>query len=169
MAAALGNAGHHRQDRLGPPDWFAACAASEEPELRRVAATWPGLPAMFVDALAQDDDEEVRILLACHQPLAPPHLLLDVFVTRRTHRPHLLTMPAPPVDDPNESVRRAAAADPSLTPQTLEALLADPRTAEGAAANPSLPIPRMHALLDRCLKGATTPTTATRHRETTPT
>lgn len=26
------------------PDWFAACAASEEPVLRRVAASWPGLP-----------------------------------------------------------------------------------------------------------------------------
>ncbi|MFJ3840555.1 hypothetical protein ACIPY6_34315 [Streptomyces sp. NPDC090054] len=179
-------------------DWFAACAASEEPELRRVAATWPGLPAMLVDALAQDDDEEVRILLACHQPLAPPRLLLDVFVTRQAHRPHLLTLPAfpragltdlidhpdpevralaaadhtlpaPPVDDPDGSVRRAAAANPSLTPQTLEALLADPRTAEGAAANPSLPISRMHALLDRCLNGATTPPEATRHRETTPT
>ncbi|RSS42605.1 hypothetical protein EF906_11880, partial [Streptomyces sp. WAC08241] len=54
------------------------------------------------------------------------------------------------VEDPDESVRRAAAANPSLTPGVLEALLADPRTAEGAAANPSLPVPRMHALLDRC-------------------
>ncbi|MEW1997823.1 hypothetical protein ACFWFH_24700 [Streptomyces coelicoflavus] len=168
------------------PDWFAACAASEEPVLRRVAACFPGLPVELAATLAQDDDEEVRILLACHHPLAPPHLLLDVFVTRPAHRPHLLTLPAfprtgrahlishpdadvralaaadpilsePPVEDPDESVRRAAAANPSLTPEALAALLADSRTAEGAAANPSLPVPRMHALLDRCLKPGTTP------------
>lgn len=167
------------------PDWFAACAASEEPALRRVAASWPGLPAELVETLAQDDDEEVRIRLACHHPLTPPHLLLDVFVSRPVHRPHLLTLPAfprtglahliahpdpavralvaadptlpePPVDDPDESVCRAAAANPSLTPEALEPLLVDPRTAEGAAANPSLPVPRMHALLDRCLNGAAT-------------
>ena len=68
------------------------------------------------------------------------------------------TLPEAPVDDPDESVCRAAAADPSLTPEVLEALLADPRTAEGAAANPSLPVSRMHALLDRCLNGDATPT-----------
>ncbi|MGW7436623.1 hypothetical protein [Streptomyces sp. NPDC054849] len=82
----------HGQDCICPitepgtepsPDWFAACAASEEPVLRRVAASWPGLPAALVETLAQDDDEEVRIRLACHHPLAPPHLLLDVFVTAR--------------------------------------------------------------------------------------
>ncbi|WP_345278315.1 hypothetical protein [Streptomyces gulbargensis] len=168
------------------PDWFAACAVSEEPVLRRVAARFPGLPAGLVATLAQDDDEEVRILLACHHPLAPPHLLLNVFVTRPVHRPHLLTLPAfprtgwarfidhpdidvrvlaaadpslpgPPVKDADESVRRAAAANPNLTPEALEALLVDTRTAEGAAANPSLPVPRMHALLDHCLNGAAIP------------
>ncbi|MEW1908408.1 hypothetical protein AB0442_08105 [Kitasatospora sp. NPDC085895] len=180
------------------PDWYAACAASEEPELRRVAASWPLLPAELAEALAQDDDEEVRIRLACHHPLAPPHLLLDVFVTRPAHREHLLTLPAfprtgrthlighpdpevralaaadpalpaPPVDDPDEAVRRAAAANPGLTPQALEPLLADPRTAEGAAANPSLPVPRMHALLDRCLYGGgAAPPTAAGDRGETP-
>ncbi|MEC4574248.1 hypothetical protein [Streptomyces virginiae] len=173
------------------PDWFAACAASDEPVLRRVAASWPDLPSELVATLAQDNDEEVRIRLACHHPLAPPHLLLDVFVTRPAHRPHLLTLPAfprtgrthlidhpdpevralaaadpalpePPVEDPDESVRQAAAANPSLTPEALEALLADPLTAAGAAANPSLPVPRMHALLDRCLNGAATPPSAAR-------
>ncbi|MFD0623229.1 hypothetical protein ACFQ2K_10870 [Streptomyces sanglieri] len=54
-------------------------------------------------------------------------------------------------------MRRAAAANPSLSPDSLETLLADPRTAEGAAANPALPVPRMHALLDHCLNGTTTP------------
>ncbi|WP_404959414.1 hypothetical protein [Streptomyces sp. 147326] len=71
--------------------------------------------------------------------------------------------------DPDQSVCRAAAATPRLTPEALETLLADPRTAEGAAANPSLPAPRMHALLDRCLNGAATPPTAAGRRETTPT
>ncbi|MFI8338783.1 hypothetical protein ACIF8W_01660 [Streptomyces sp. NPDC085639] len=172
-------------------DWFAACAASEEPVLRRVAASWPRLPARLVGTLALDEDEEVRIRLACHHPLAPPHLLLDIFVTHPAHRPHLLTLPAfprtgrthlighpdpevralaaadpalpePPLDDADESVRRAAAANPSLTPQTLETLLSDLRTAEGAAANPSLPADRMHALLDHCLNGAATAPTAAR-------
>ncbi|MFD9542482.1 hypothetical protein [Streptomyces sp. NPDC060022] len=175
---------------VGPsPDWFAACAVSEEPVLRRIAASWPGLSAELVKTLAQDDDEEVRIRLACHHPLAPPHLLLDVFVTRPAHRPHLLTLPAfprigrahlmghadpavralaaadpalpdPPVEDLNDGVRRAAAANPSLAPDAVEALLADPRTAEGAAANPALPVQRMHALLNRCLNGTATPSGA---------
>ncbi|WP_079404643.1 hypothetical protein [Streptomyces sp. 3211] len=175
------------------PDWFAACAASEEPVLRQVAASWPDLPAELVETLARDEDEEVRIQLACRHPLAPPHLLLDVFATRPAHRPHLLTLsafprtglthlighpdpevralaaadpglPEPPWEDPDESVCRAAAANPSLAPETLEALLADPRTAEGAAANPSLPVPRMHALLDHCLESAATPATTAGHQ-----
>ncbi|MGY4917426.1 hypothetical protein ACWD9K_19770 [Streptomyces sp. 900116325] len=153
--------------------------------LRRVAASWPGLSAELVATLAQDDDEEVRIRLACHHPLAPPHLLLDVFVTRPAHRPHLLALPAfprtgrshlvdhpdpevralaaadpalpdPPVEDPDASVRRAAATNPSLSREALEALLAAPSTAEGAAANAALPVPRMHALLDHCLNGTAT-------------
>ncbi|WP_371476488.1 hypothetical protein [Kitasatospora sp. NBC_00315] len=180
------------------PEWFAACAASEEPLLRRVAASWPGLPADLVETLSQDTDEQVRIRLACHQPLAPPQLLLDVFITRPAHRPHLLTLPAfprtgrthlighpdpevralaaadpalpePSLEDPDASVCRAAAANPILTPQALEALLSDPRTAEGAAANPSLPVPRMHALLDRCLNSAANPPTAAGRQEATPT
>ncbi|MGW9436386.1 hypothetical protein [Streptomyces sp. NPDC055607] len=170
-------------DTGSSPEWFAACAASGEPVLRQVAARSPRLPAELVDELARDDDEAVRVDLACHHPLAPPRLLLDVFVAHPVHRPHLLALPAfprtgtshlighpdpqvralaaadpalpdPPVEDPDESVRRAAAANPSLTPGALEDLLADPRTAEGAAANPSLPVPRMHALLDRCLNEA---------------
>lgn len=177
---------------VGPlPDWFASCAVSEEPALRRVAASWPGLSAELAETLAQDDDEEVRIRLACHHPLAPPHLLLDVFVTRPAHRPHLLDLPAfprtgrahlvdhpdpevralaaadpalpdPPLEDPDASVRRAAATNPSMSPEALETLLADPRTAEGAASNPSLPVPRMHALLDHCLNGTATVPTAVR-------
>ncbi|MFE1949855.1 hypothetical protein ACFW9D_05235 [Streptomyces sp. NPDC059524] len=179
----------HTDPAVGPsPDWFAACAVAEEPERRRVAASWPGLSAELVEALAQDSDEEVRIRLACHHPLAPPHLLTEVYVTRPAHRPHLLTLPAfprtgwahhidhpdpevralaaadpavpaPPLADPDAMVRRAAAANPNLTPETLEALLSDPQTAEGAAANPALPVARMHALLDQCLNSTSTPQT----------
>ncbi|MEU8773341.1 hypothetical protein [Streptomyces sp. NPDC048606] len=168
------------------PAWFAACAVSMEPVLRRVAAAWPGLPEELVGTLAHDEDEEVRIRLACHHPLAPPQLLLDVFVTRPAHRPHLLTLPAfprtgrvhlldhpdpevralaaadpalsrPPVEDPDASVSRAAAAHPNLTPESLDTLLARPGAAEGAAANPSLPAARMHALLDLCPDGVAPP------------
>ncbi|MFF7282280.1 hypothetical protein [Streptomyces griseorubiginosus] len=177
---------------VGPsPAWFASCAVSGEAVLRRVAASWPGLPTALAEALAQDDDEEVRIRLACHHPLAPPRLLLDVFVTRPVHRPHLLDLPIfprtgwahlighpdpevrtlaaadpalshPPVQDPDASVRQAAAANPSLSPQALEPLLTDPHTAEGAASNPALPVPRMHALLDNCLDSAATVPAAVR-------
>ncbi|WP_314612563.1 hypothetical protein [Streptomyces stackebrandtii] len=176
----------HTEPAVGPsPDWFAACAVSGEPVLRRVAASWPGLSAQLVETLARDDDEEVRIRLACHHPLAPPPLLLDVFVTRPVHRPHLAALPAfprtgwahlighpdpevrtlaaadpalpdPPLEDPDASVRRAAATNPSLSPEALETLLADPCTAEGAAANPALSVPRLHALLDHCLNGTAT-------------
>ncbi|GLX19592.1 hypothetical protein [Streptomyces lavendulae] len=125
------------------PDWYATCATSEEPEPRRVAASLPGLPVELVRTLALDDDEEVLIRLACHHPLAPPHLLLDVFVTRPAHRPHLLTLPA--------------------FPRTGLTHLTDLRTAEGAAANPSLPVVRMHTLLGHCLNGAATPPTVARH------
>ncbi|MEU8433849.1 hypothetical protein AB0F18_13160 [Streptomyces sp. NPDC029216] len=71
-------------------------------------------------------------------------------------------MPDPPLEDPDASVRRAAAANPRMSPEALETLLADPRTAEGAASNPSLPVPRMHALLDHCLIGTATPPGAVR-------
>ncbi|MFB7267568.1 hypothetical protein ACFCXH_36325, partial [Streptomyces nojiriensis] len=50
--------------------------------------------------------------------------------------------------DPDEHVRRAAAANPLFSRDTLETLLRDPATAEGAAANPGLPAVRLHALLD---------------------
>ncbi|MEV0981109.1 hypothetical protein [Streptomyces sp. NPDC049915] len=54
------------------------------------------MPVELVGTLALDDDEEARIRLACHHGLAPPYLLLDIFVTRPAHRPHLLTLPAFP-------------------------------------------------------------------------
>ncbi|MFD0271228.1 hypothetical protein ACFVGY_32365 [Streptomyces sp. NPDC127106] len=161
-------------------DWYRACAVSPEPVLRRVAASLSLLPDDLVPRLAEDPDPEVRHRLACHHPLAPPALLLETFLARPVHRPHLLTLPRlprtglghlldhadpdvralaaadptlarPPVRllaDPEERVRRAAAAHPVFSGEALAALLDDPRTAEGAAANPSLPAARMHGLLD---------------------
>ncbi|MFD3726732.1 hypothetical protein [Streptomyces sp. NPDC058671] len=51
---------------------------------------------------------------------------------------------------------------PCVSTPPASMLLADPRTAEGAAANPSLPVPRMHELIDRSLNGAVTPPTMPR-------
>ena len=68
------------------PDWFASCATSGHPLLRRIAATFPHLPANLAERLAQDPDEDVRHLLAYNHPLAPPHLLLDALITARRPR-----------------------------------------------------------------------------------
>ncbi|MBP2587058.1 hypothetical protein J3A78_007536 [Streptomyces sp. PvR006] len=101
---------------------------------------------------------------------------MDLPAFPRTGRAHLIDHPdpevralaaadpalaVPPVRDPDDSVCRAAATNPSLPPEALEDLLAGPRTAEGAAANPSLPVPRMHALLDHCLNGTAAPPAGT--------
>ncbi|WP_405428344.1 hypothetical protein [Streptomyces erythrochromogenes] len=162
------------------PDWYRACAESEEVVLRLAAAKCPTLPAELVARLAQDPHEEVRHRLASWHPLAPAETVLAAFVARPRQRPHLLTqsrlprtglsrlldhedpevralaaadptLRQPPVGlltDPDDRVRRAAAANPRFTGDVLEVLLHDPATAEGAAANPGLPAARLHALLD---------------------
>ncbi|GGS31309.1 hypothetical protein Snoj_35490 [Streptomyces nojiriensis] len=161
------------------PDWYRACAVSEEVLLRRAAARYAGLPADLVLRLAEDPDEEVRHRLASWHPLAPAAIVLAAFVARPAQRPHLLMQsrlprtglahllghedpevralaaadptgraPVELLTDPDEHVRRAAAANPLFSRDTLETLLRDPATAEGAAANPGLPAVRLHALLD---------------------
>ncbi|MFE7099813.1 hypothetical protein [Streptomyces erythrochromogenes] len=163
------------------PDWYRACAESEEVMLRLAAARCPTLPADLVARLAEDPAEEVRHRLASWHPLAPPETVLAAFVARPRQRPHLLTQSRMPrtglshlldhqdpevralaaadatlgrapvelLTDPDDRVRRAAAANPLFTGDAVEALLHDPATAEGAAANPGLPAARLHALLDR--------------------
>ncbi|GAA3048677.1 hypothetical protein GCM10017562_08710 [Streptomyces roseofulvus] len=113
---------------LAPPelllDTFVAC-----PEQRRHLLTLPRLPRTGLRHLLGHDDPEVRALAAADPTLerAPARLLAD----------------------PDARVRRAAAAAPTLRDQdTLAALLDDPATAEGAAANPNLPARRLHELLD---------------------
>ncbi|MFJ9936903.1 hypothetical protein ACIRSJ_27735 [Streptomyces virginiae] len=87
------------------------------------------VPRTGLSHLLDHEDPEVRALAAADPTLgrAPVELLTD----------------------PDDRVRRAAAANPLFTGEALEALLHDPATAEGAAANPGLPAPRLHALLDR--------------------
>ncbi|WP_260609832.1 hypothetical protein [Streptomyces sp. WAC06614] len=63
--------------------------------------------------------------------------------------PSLGRAPVALLADPDAHVRRAAAANPLFTGAVLDALLQDPATAQGAAANPGLPAVRLHALLDR--------------------
>ncbi|MGW6781783.1 hypothetical protein [Streptomyces sp. NPDC054987] len=87
------------------------------------------LPRTGLSHLLDHEDPEVRMLAAAD--------------------PTLRQAPAELLADPDDRVRRAAAANPLFAGETLEALLHDPVTAEGAAANPSLPAARLHALLDR--------------------
>ncbi|WP_206325284.1 MULTISPECIES: HEAT repeat domain-containing protein [unclassified Streptomyces] len=101
----------------------------ERPEQRRHLLTLPRLPRTGLQHLLGHDDPEVRAFAAADPTLeqAPVQLLAD----------------------PDERVRRATAAAPALRDEdTLAALLDDPATAEGAAANPNLPAARLHELLD---------------------
>ncbi|MBV6696840.1 hypothetical protein [Kitasatospora aureofaciens] len=175
-------------DLIGPPieqhvdpEWYRACAVSDHPKLRRIAATWPDLPEDLVARLAADPDSEVPRLLALNHPLAPPETVLAAFVACPRERAYLSTLPTlprtglrhlldhedpevralaaadptldrPPVallTDPDERVRRAAAANPCLPADVRDSLLNDPELAEGAAANPALTARQLHDLLDR--------------------
>ncbi|MGW6247502.1 hypothetical protein [Streptomyces roseolus] len=113
---------------LAPPgavlDTFVA-----RPEQRRHLLTLPRLPRTGLRHLLDHDDPEVRALAAADPALEEPPVRL--------------------LADPDERVRRAAAAAPALRDaDALAALLDDPATAEGAAANPNLPARRLHELLD---------------------
>ncbi|WP_031075160.1 hypothetical protein, partial [Streptomyces sp. NRRL WC-3742] len=154
----------HDADCLGPagemyhePEtaWYEESAASPHPVLRRVAATCARLPEPWVHRLAEDQDPDVRHLLACNHPLAPPALLLDAFLALPRQRAYLLTLPRLPrtglghlLTHEAPEVRALAAADPTL-PEPPLPLLTDPdaHVRHAAAANPLLPL----ALLDRLL------------------
>ncbi|MFF2774133.1 hypothetical protein ACFVU3_04420 [Streptomyces sp. NPDC058052] len=114
---------------LAPPEVVLATFVAR-PRQRRHLLTLPGMPRTGLQHLLGHDDPEVRALAAADPGLdrAPVHLLAD----------------------PDERVRRAAAAHPALRDEdALAALLDDPATAEGAAANPNLSARRLHELLDR--------------------
>ena len=138
------------------PDWFASCAISGHPLLRRIAATFPHLPADLAERLADDPDDDVRHLLAYNHPLAPSHLLLAAFIAGRRQRSYLLSHPRLPrtgladlLDHQDPEVRALAAADTTL-PQPPLAQLADPdtRVRAAAVANPLLPADLLIELLD---------------------
>lgn len=136
--------------------WYASCAASEHPELRRVAATCSRLPEEWVHRLAGDPDADVRHLLAYNHPLAPPPLLLDAFIATPTQRPYLLTLPRLPrtgldhlLDHGDPDVRALAAADTTLGRPPAHLLAdPDPGVRRAAAANPLLPLDLVTSLLE---------------------
>lgn len=155
---------------FNPPEaeWFKACAVSEHPLLRRVAATFSDLPADLVDRLAHDPDQQVRHLLAHNHPLAPPQLLLEAYLTGHRQRGRLLADPRMPrsglgdlLDHGDPEVRALAAADMSLAEPPLAQLAdPDPRVRNAAAANPLLPADTLTHLLtdpDRVEAAASNP------------
>ncbi|MEU4587963.1 hypothetical protein AB0F92_38945 [Kitasatospora aureofaciens] len=164
--AALDRAFGHTVECVGPvgemflapgTSWYEACAASQEPRLRRVAATCAWLPGESVRRLAADPDPDVRHLLALNHPLAPPAIVLDAFTAVPRHRPYLLTLPRLPrtglghlLDHADAEVRALAAADRTLAEPPLRLLSdPDPGVRRAAAANPLLPLGLISSLLDR--------------------
>ncbi|KJS61844.1 hypothetical protein [Streptomyces rubellomurinus] len=136
--------------------WYAACADSPHPLLRRVAATCRLLPEEVVHRLAADPEPDVRHLLALNHPLAPPAAVLDAFLALPRRRPYLLTLPRLPrtglahlLGHQDAEVRALAAGDPAL-PAPPTALLTDPDgpVRRAAAANPLLAPAVLDALLD---------------------
>ncbi|RST19578.1 hypothetical protein E2C00_00735 [Streptomyces sp. WAC05374] len=152
-------------ERIGPvgemliePEtgWYASCAASTHPLLRRVAATCPRLPEELVHHLAEDPDPDVRHLLAYNHPLAPPDVILDAFIATPRQRPYLLTLPRLPrsglhhlLDHHDPDVRALAATDTSLDQPPVRLLAdSDSRVRRAAAANPLLPVDLISSLLN---------------------
>jgi hypothetical protein len=138
-----------------PTSWYETCAASEHPVMRRVAAGCPRLPEEVVHRLAGDPDDDVRHLLACNHPLAPPEIVLDAFVAVPRQRPYLLTLSRLPrtglhhlLGHADPDVRALAAADTGLAEPPLH-LLTDPeaRVRRAAAASPLLPADLIASLL----------------------
>lgn len=136
-------------------DWYQRCAVSDDPILRRVAATYAALPLDVMRELADDADPEVRYLLAFNHPHVPADLLLEAFIACPRQRALLLTLPAMPrtglsrlAAHGDSGVRALAAGDPTLG-EPLDALLADPiwQVRCAAAANPAMAPARLTALL----------------------
>ncbi|WP_150255363.1 hypothetical protein [Streptomyces venezuelae] len=136
-----------------PADLVARLAEDPEEEVRHRLASWhPLAPA------------EIVLAAFVARPSQRSHLLTQSRLPR-TGLAHLLGHEDPEVralaaadptgrapvellSDGDEQVRRAAASHPLFSGDTLERLLQDPATAEGAAANPGLSAERLHALLD---------------------
>ncbi|WP_369143229.1 hypothetical protein [Streptomyces sp. R44] len=152
-------------DAREDPDVLRRCARSAHTWLRRSAAVCPGLPEDCVELLAGDEDFAVRLLLAEHHPMAPPELLLDLYLNG-THRAvgSLVSRPRFPAaglaarfaDAPESEARALALRDPGATSALVERLSRDPaaRVREAAALDRRLPVARLVELLDDPKVGA---------------
>ncbi|MER5206449.1 hypothetical protein [Streptomyces sp. NPDC002825] len=146
-------------DAREDPDVLRRCARSAHTWLRRSAAVCRGLPEDCVELLAGDEDFAVRLLLAEYHPLAPPELLLDLYLNG-THRAvgMLASRPRFPAeglaarfaDAPDPEARALALRDPAATPALVERLSRDPeaRVRERAGLDRRLPVARLVELLD---------------------
>lgn len=99
------------------------------PRHRAFLLTLSAFPRVGLDGLLEHADPEVRALAAADATLDEP--------------------PYAQLADVDSRVRKAAAANPRLSPDRIAALLDDPGLAEAAAANPALTAEQLHDLLDR--------------------
>ena len=152
-------------DKIGRPDeaadgldadWLAACAVSEHPLMRRIAAINSSeLPADLVARLIQDPDPHVRHLMAYNHPAAPAELLLEAFIAGPRQRRFLLALPAFPrtglaglLEHADPEVRALAAADTTLDEPPYRLVTdSDPRVQRAAAGNPLLSADWIRTLL----------------------
>lgn len=98
------------------------------PRQRAFLVALPAFPRVGLGDLLDHADPEVRTLAVADTTLNEP--------------------PYGQLADADSRVRRAAAANPLLSPQRITALLDDLDLAEAAAANPALTAEQMHRLLD---------------------
>ncbi|WP_031072884.1 hypothetical protein [Streptomyces sp. NRRL WC-3742] len=142
------------------PAELAQLAASPEPRVRMLAAQRRDLPAALRDRLASDADAKVVKSVAPHPGFGTAQLSdmyerfgAQVAATLATNpdAPAALldriAETAPPVAKALRAVARHAHASPAALAVCLAS--ADARTAEGAAANPALPVAMMAALIQQ--------------------
>ncbi|WP_426362981.1 hypothetical protein [Streptomyces sp. E-08] len=146
-------------DAREDPDVLRRCARSAHTWLRRSAAVCRELPEDCVEPLAGDADFAVRLLLAERHPLAPPELLLDLYLNGSHRAVGMLTarprfpaagLAARFADAPDPRARALSLRDPGTTPALVERLSRDPepRVREAAALDRRLPVARVVELLE---------------------
>lgn len=137
-----------------PPDQVRRLAADPDPEVRSLLAhSHPDAPPeLMIEVFLAEPKHRAVMMQRSRMPRTGlAHLLGHPDAQVRAFAAADPTLPLPPVaqlDDDEELVRRAAAANPLLPSELLDRLLQDARHAEGAAANPQLDADRLHRLLD---------------------